>query len=304
MDKKIVIAATFRDFNGNANDQIQRLFLKSIRNQTHQNYLLAVTTFREKNVARALSEEGVSHVIFQGDAGEHRYSLTQVMLNGIKVSKEYKDSIMLWTTSDVVFDPHFFENIAARTGSQTCGTSYPHTMYDSVEDYAKRKSSGLLWYGIDSIFYSSDVFEQPMAEESLRKYPNEGWGHGDYFFVAFGNAFYKNLINIRRYSKINRITNDRKAANETTNYFADTDTDNLRMYRRFINDFNLKTKWSNSMATFLSFKFDSIKDIWIKAYVYAFTLTYPIKRAFGIAIHNVKVMIKKASNYSKDGSTV
>ena len=181
MNKKIIITATFRDFNGNSNDKIQRLFLKSIKNQTNQNYLLAVTLFGEKNVTNVLTEEKIPFITFQGDAGEHRYSLTQVLLNGIKAAKENKDSIILWTTCDVIFDPDFFEKIVAKTKSRTCGTSYPHLTYPSVDDYKGKRNGHLLWYGIDSIFYSSDVFTEPAAEEALKKYPSEGWGHGDFF---------------------------------------------------------------------------------------------------------------------------
>lgn len=292
MDKKIVIATTFRDFNGNANDKIQRLFLKSIKGQTHQNYILAVTVFKEKNVAKVLSEEAIPHIIFQGDAGEHRFSLTQVMLNSIKVAKENKGSILLWTTSDVIFDPSFFEKIAAHTGEQTCGTSYPHTIYHTIEDYMQGKDSKRLWYGIDSIFYSSDVFDKPAGEEALRNYPNEGWGHGDYFFVAFGAAFFRNMINIRRHSKIQKITNDRKAAGETGGYFG-ADSTNRSMYRKFLKDYNIKTRWSDSSLFFLmSFRLSSVKDIWIKALGYSIISTHPLRHALGSMIHNMKVAMK------------
>ena len=301
MNKKIIITATFRDFNGNSNDKIQRLFLKSIKNQTNQNYLLAVTLFGEKNVTNVLTEEKIPFITFQGDAGEHRYSLTQVLLNGIKAAKENKDSIILWTTCDVIFDPDFFEKIVAKTKSRTCGTSYPHLTYPSVDDYKGKRNGHLLWYGIDSIFYSSDVFTEPAAEEALKKYPSEGWGHGDFFFTAFGLAFYENVINIRNYSKIQKIENDRNTAGETGTYF-DADTKNTLVFRQFVKDYHIGNESGisiNSTIFFLSYKFDSIKEIWINISVYILVLTYPIKRSIGISIHMMKLALKKLIKYDK-----
>ncbi len=293
MGKKIVITATFREFNGNTNDKIQRLFLESVKNQTYQDYLLAVTLFKEKNVTTVLVKEEIPHVVFQGDAKEHRYSLTQVLLNGIKVAKENKDSILLWTTCDVIFGPDFFEKIVAKIKSQTCGTSYPHLIYNSLNDYKDNKNGHLLWGGIDTIFFSSDTFTEPRVGETIKKYPNEGWGHGDYFLVALGRAFYKNMINIRAYSKIKKVSNDRKISEETTLYLYGSDKINSIIFRQFLRDFHINDKKSikslNSTIFFLSYKFDSIKDIWINISVYVITLVvYPIKRT----IYKIKVALK------------
>ena len=48
--KKILVCVTFREFNGDENDRIQRLFLESIKEQTYKNYKIIATVYREKNV--------------------------------------------------------------------------------------------------------------------------------------------------------------------------------------------------------------------------------------------------------------
>ena len=37
-NKKILIATTFRNFNGSENDKIQRMFLNSLVNQSYKNF--------------------------------------------------------------------------------------------------------------------------------------------------------------------------------------------------------------------------------------------------------------------------
>lgn len=43
--KKIVLTTTFRSFEGNKNDRLQQMFLKSLSRQTYQNFILVVTIF-------------------------------------------------------------------------------------------------------------------------------------------------------------------------------------------------------------------------------------------------------------------
>lgn len=54
--KKIVVTTTFRSFEGNKNDKMQQMFLESLKRQTYQNFVFAVTIFREQNIEKNVQE--------------------------------------------------------------------------------------------------------------------------------------------------------------------------------------------------------------------------------------------------------
>ena len=47
---KIIVNTTFRDFTGGINDKMQINFIKSLKRQTMQDFILVVTIFGEHNV--------------------------------------------------------------------------------------------------------------------------------------------------------------------------------------------------------------------------------------------------------------
>src|SRR5262245_3842408 len=107
-DRKIVIATTFRDFVGNDNDRVQMLFLESLKNQTYKNWELAVTVFNEKNVEATLRKEEIPFTLHNSPPdGSYRYSHTDVLLNAIKSQPSNEETILLWTTADVIYEPSF-----------------------------------------------------------------------------------------------------------------------------------------------------------------------------------------------------
>ena len=54
--KKIVVTTTFRSFMGDKNDRLQRSFLRSLKKQTYQNFILVVTIYREKNIEQNVKD--------------------------------------------------------------------------------------------------------------------------------------------------------------------------------------------------------------------------------------------------------
>src|SRR4030043_1750121 len=106
--KKVIICTTFRDFIGGPNDDIQREFLRYINNQEYKNWLLVVTIYKEKNVEKeVLNRIDKSKVIFiYSKLTDCRFSLTEVFLNGINVSK-YRNNVVIWVNSDILVEPDF-----------------------------------------------------------------------------------------------------------------------------------------------------------------------------------------------------
>lgn len=86
---KIILCTTFRDFKGTENDEIQYRFLDGIRQQTYQNYQVVTTTFGEKKVKNIvdayLKEKSIVKNIDIDP--QYRFSLTDVVLNGIEVAE-------------------------------------------------------------------------------------------------------------------------------------------------------------------------------------------------------------------------
>ena len=248
VDKKIIIATTFREFNGNSNDQIQRLFLKSLREQTYQNYILVATTFGEKNVEKALTEENIPHKVFEGSVSpEFRFSATQVLENGISLVGAPNSYILMWTTCDVVLEPSFLNSIKTKLPHLGSGTSYPHVIYPDTKSYEIQKNKVLFWAGIDTIFFDADLLTSNEAKSDIKNYPNLGWGFFEFFLTGMGLKYARKMINIWPI-KLEKIDNDRAINNETSVYLNTTSNHNKSFLEKFISDNKIKKDFFRWLA--------------------------------------------------------
>lgn len=218
---KIIICTTFREFKGTENDKIQYMFLDNIKHQTYQNFQLVTTTFGEKKVKEIVdSYFGEKSTVFDVQLPkEYRFSLTDVVLNGIKVAEDCpEESIIIWCTCDVQFEPNFFEIIAQNYEVGISGIIHPNIIYNSVDDLISKKGYyGSLGRGIDLLFYDSKVLIK--AKQDIINYRFYDWGVFEYFMVALALKYSSSRINLFCISPIHKIENNRKLTNETENYF-------------------------------------------------------------------------------------
>lgn len=274
--RKIIICTTFREFNGNSNDQIQRLFLSTLKKQTYQNYILVATTFGEKNVEKVLVEENIPHKTFEGSAGEgFRFSSTQVLENGISLIDKPESYIIMWTTCDDLFEPTFFEQIVEKLSPMSSCTALPHIVYRSLENYEKKSVDSYCWGGIDMVCFDGDVFLKPEVREVVNTYQNKGWGFFEYFLSGIGRVFCKDMINIWP-AKLERINNDRTVGNETTAYFNLTTSHNKTTYEAFAKKYSLKGDVYRSIFCYKG----PLKYILMRARTYIMITKYRLQNVF------------------------
>ena len=198
MGKKIYICTTFRDFNGSLNDQLQRAYLKGIAAQTYSNFELVVTLFGEKKV-----EENVRAILgdkcYFKDEGkkDYKYSLSTVFLNGLERAKEEEDSILIWSTSDIVLDRNYFETIIKHYDDSMAGITHPNRHALLLEEKMKEKSRlADFTFGIDILFFSTKVLRKKECMDILQKYRFYGWGVFENFLATLGAEYAEKCINI------------------------------------------------------------------------------------------------------------
>jgi hypothetical protein len=301
-ERKIIVCTTFREFNGNSNDQIQRLFLRTLKKQTYQNYTLVATTFGEKNVETALAEEGIPHRVFAGNAGEgYRFSATQVLENGIKLIDAPGSYIIIWTTCDDLYDPSFFEKIITTLTPLSACTSLPHVTYRTIEDYEAKNISSYCYGGIDLVCFDADIFLNPEVQEAVRAYPNKGWGLFEYFLSGIGRVFAKKMYNVWP-AKIERINNDRKANNETKSYFDMSTEHNRASYQAFVKKYNIKGDMYASIFAYKTPLRYAKTKFMIALMITRYRLENSIykSKAFISVPPSIKKLFKKALVNSKD----
>lgn len=255
---------TFRSFDDSANDKIQRMFLQGVKNQSYKNYVLAVTIFGETGVPEALKESGVPHILYYAEqTGWKKFSLTQVLLNGIRVSKEQDEScILLWINADNMLEPDYFERIANLEGNKIGGISYPHIQYRTIEDYKVKRGGRYGWYGIDSAFFSSDIFDKKFVE-AVKNYPMNDYLYFESFVVALATVFCKTRINMWP-AGYSIITNDYAALNQTSQSTKATGVKNMAELKRFMKDFNLPDKDWYYLILNYRLKSNSLKGWWMR----------------------------------------
>lgn len=214
--REIIIACTFRDFDGSVNAKAQQVFLERIKNQTYKNYKLVVTGFGEKFVKRELEKFEIPHIYYDSKNTDILFSWGEVVANGIK-HLEYGKSILLFSNGDVLFDPNLFEEIINHFEPGVGGTTYPNLYYKSLEDLKNN-----LFYDpyhnkyLRSIYqYDPNIFVTEMAYvdgDVMLDSNNYKLFHdhivGDPPGIAINlmlARFSKKLINIRHYSNVRTI---------------------------------------------------------------------------------------------------
>jgi hypothetical protein len=237
----IYISTTFREFDGSANDEIQRHFLYSLKSQTYTNWRLVVTVFHEKTVKDVVRSIIPDAIIIKTDADGYKFSLTDVLLNTIQAATNDLNSVILWTTCDVVFENNFFSNIIMTYSEKFSGTSHPHIEYRKLEDLISVNTN--FFYntkrGIDTVFFSTQLLASEKVKKIIEKYRFINWGFFEQFLVGIALRYSDIRVNLCDYSYILKIENDRDANNENKEYFDECIRINLPVLHDFFASENI-----------------------------------------------------------------
>jgi hypothetical protein len=240
----VFIGTTFREFDGGENSKIQELFLDSIVNQDYQNIVLIITIFNEKTIETFIKNNysQIKVIFVKSSLTDCRFSLTEVLLNTIKYAKNDKKSIIGWTTCDVIFQENFFSTVIKNFTSGFVCISHPQIRFDNVNNFLTNiKNKVTPKDGIDTVLFDSSVLINNSS--IINKFYFRDWGIFEHFLVAIGDIFGNKMINIYNYSKISKISNDRKTNNETNEYLSNSWNKNKLIMDKFLVEVNLKNKY-------------------------------------------------------------
>lgn len=207
--KHLVIATTFRDFNGSENDYIQYRFLNSLAKQTFRDFTLSVTIFKERNVEKIINNYSLDSVVFKSQiANDKKFCLTDVFANGMRLCLERNSDALIWTTCDVILGEDFLEIFAALLQPDSLLTSHPHI----IEGQEKHPSFDS---GFDMVGFGSKALQNSKFQNTIQKYIFYDWGLFEHFLVAIGMHYGCKAVNLYIKSPIVKIENDRKPGKET-----------------------------------------------------------------------------------------
>lgn len=244
----IVIATTFREFNGSLNDEIQKQFLNSLANQSFSNFTLVVTVFREKNVNRVLRSMNINFkIIISSVPAEKKFSLSHVFLNGLNYALSKNSAGLIWTTCDVVFQEKFLETVSKYLKNNVMITSHPHVVKNQNMYYSINS-------GFDIIGYGKDILRNPKIHEAIIRYKFYDWGIFEHFLIALGKCVKCHSINLYLKSPVLKIENDREPGNETKNWLEQSWSFNKTTFDSFAKDNNISSLYLSLSYCHLKFK--------------------------------------------------
>jgi hypothetical protein len=247
-NKKIIICTTFRDFKGNDNDNIQRLFLESLEKQTHQNFELVVTLFGEKNVETEVKKNAICSFFYESKIpGSYRYSQTAIIKNAIKHCEAIaSDYILLWTTCDVIYDKDFLLEVNRNCHQNTLGTSHPHITYNNIQDFelSNKPSIKNISSGFDLLYFDSNLLKNKDVSNAIDKYVNVDWGIFEMFLISLSQLSKDAiLVNIFNESKVYKIENNRELTDESKLFLSNSFKHNLKIFEEFLHENNITRKF-------------------------------------------------------------
>lgn len=245
----IVVNTTFRDFEGKRNDKMQIGFLKSLKRQTFQDFILVVSIFNEKcvekNVRDILGDK--SFFIYDSCDGNYKFSLTKTFKNGIDFGLESCAKILLDCSSDIILQKNFLEVIARRCKKCSAGISHPNIFIDYTEMGKKQYIYGRISQGIDARFFSLDMFRREEIYKLLDKFPSYDYGYGiEVILCGIAIKYADHRSNIFEESKVLKTENDRGGRTKVINSFMrEGYRRNISTIYRFMEYIGLDRKYSN-----------------------------------------------------------
>ncbi len=209
---QIVISTTFRDFDGSANDEMQKKFLYSLKKQTFQDFQLVATVFAEKNVVKtvkAVLGDQVS-VVNDPGGGDYKFSLSKTFMNGVDYGLTTHAEILVDCSSDIILQSNFLEVVHNRIKSHTAGISHPNIFCEKTRDGGSKYTYGPISRGIDVRFYSLDLFQDKHVYEIFNKFPSYDYGAGiETVLCGIAIKYAKKRYNIFMESKVIKEENVR-----------------------------------------------------------------------------------------------
>jgi hypothetical protein len=243
---EIILATTFREFDGSKNDMIQRLFLDRLSKEKRSKIKLIVTTFGEKNVKNVLNEYNIEFEVFEEEKKDYRFSLTNVFLNVIEKCDINCDNFYIWTTCDVIFDENFFDTIEKYFVKYDCPLSiisHPHLVFSNV----KELNNNLFEIdgppdGIDFIGFSGNSLTNDFRND-IKNYFFSDWGIFEHFLAAVAKKNNLTRLNIFQETKVKKINNDRSINNENEVYFKNSFNKNFPILKLYLKNNNLSNSF-------------------------------------------------------------
>ncbi len=245
---RVVVNTTFRDFTGDVNDEMQIKFLKSLRRQTFQDYILVVSVFYEKRVETVVRSILGDRCTFIYDAceGNYRFSLSKTFKNGIDFGIQNGADILLDCSSDIILQKNFLEVIVNRCHNFSAGISHPNVFLELTDKGEKKYSYGKISYGIDTRFFTLDLFRQEEVYKLLDKFPSYDYGAGiESIMCGIAIRYAKYRCNIFEEAKVAKIENDRGGrVNVTNSFMREGHKRNLPTVHRFLDYVGLGRKYA------------------------------------------------------------
>lgn len=200
----------------------------------------------KKEVRNELKKYSFGSIFYEGAKDDCRYSLSQVILNGINYADKVSQNnyILLWTTCDVIYEPQFFETIIKNYKENIIGTSHPHVVATSIDNYKNGKFGKLIVSaGFDLVYFDDKFLGNPKVSDSLRSYIFKDWGYFEHFLIALvGLVQSSGRINVYEEAKIFKIKNNRQLTDDSKEFLEESSKLNKRILEKFLWENDLKKR--------------------------------------------------------------
>ena len=192
----IIFTTTFRPFSNSKNDEIQLEFIRSLKRQTSNKWILLTTQFLDETIDDEIDLLLANKLIhFKKNI---KYNHNDVVLNAIDFvdnNIEYQDFFIVWTNSDLIYPEDFVEKlllILEETGSFIMYPNIHKKSLISIKTYA----TNFLNDGIDCIGFSSKTNLREI-QRLLNLYRTSGYGYFEYLLASILYIHSSTSINIR-----------------------------------------------------------------------------------------------------------
>lgn len=273
--KSIVISTTFRDFVGNKNDQMQIMFLNSLKRQKYQRFILVVSIFGEKNVEKIVKEKmGAKCIFIKENPTDYQFSISDTIKNGIIFGLENSYDIFLDCSSDIYLEKNMLQTIVQYYQEGYAGISHPNIVLEQKKNCFV-KNLGHLDRGIDIRFFDINLFRDKEIYDLLMQYPIHDYGAGiEHITSALAIRFAICKINIFMESKVYKIDNERNNNLEMSDFMKQSIKKNHFILKKFILKEHFNVRIMDLLYIHRKFQIVGRKDKYIRIFATIYLKIY------------------------------
>ena len=277
------------------NDEIQNLFVKSLRNLKAE-MTLSLTQFDDEGVKEYIEKQNIKNYFVNFEKKKlpdgNKYSNKIMLENAIDQYLKDDFEYFVYSTADILVPKKIFqsiEKIKKKVGisKDFCALIYPNILKKNQTIDSETTPH----YGIDLFVFKISKSKMLKLKDAIKSWDQFDWGINDNFYVSVCEMLDLPIYNIYQDNKLIKIENDFKTIKEDRTWQTTSWKKNQKYFINFLSKNNLPLLYAYGSYYYLLIKIFRFSDFNFNLFIVY--VKFYIKTPLHIIKKVLKILSKK-----------